>query len=236
MKQNSKKRIVPMLFALLVVLTLVSCCFLGSTFARYTSTSTGTVSVGIAKWDIDFDGQNDESTDATTVTFDKISPDDAVWAAGTDRTHETSTVLAATIVNKSDVAADITVSLGTTPVYNSTSGPITQWAQDGITAGGDAASWLEATSVIKIQFAADTTGSGTVAESAWKDYGESISFNDIRAIDGAVYVYVRVLWDTYDAAGQIASDALDTWFGENVASVSCEISYVAVQSSELPTA
>ena len=51
MKQKS--RIVSKLFAALVILTLISCCFLGSTFARYTSKSTGTASVGVAKWDVD---------------------------------------------------------------------------------------------------------------------------------------------------------------------------------------
>ena len=37
---------------ILVVLTLLSCCFLGSTFARYTSGGTGTATVQVAKWDV----------------------------------------------------------------------------------------------------------------------------------------------------------------------------------------
>ena len=50
-----KKRIVSKLILALVVLTAISCCFLGSTFARYTSGGSGASSVDVAKWDVQFD-------------------------------------------------------------------------------------------------------------------------------------------------------------------------------------
>ena len=49
---TKKKNLIARICGLLIVLTLISCCFLGSTFARYTSTGTGTASVAVAKWDI----------------------------------------------------------------------------------------------------------------------------------------------------------------------------------------
>ena len=235
MKQNSKKRIVPMLFALLVVLTLVSCCFLGSTFARYTSTGTGSASAEVAKWEIELNG-DDITEGADEVTLDKISPDDAAWATDLDRVHASEGVLAATIVNKSDVMADIGVTLGDAPVYYGVNGSgIVGWSERGISRGDVLPSYLETKTTIQVQFAADTKG--LVDDSTdWKGYGETVTIENIAANDGAVYVYVRIVWDTMDNLGQITSDAIDTWLGQNVTKVSCNLSYVAVQSSELPTA
>ena len=48
MKKIKTKRIV----VLMLALTLLTCCFVGSTFAKYTSTATGSDSVTVAKWDI----------------------------------------------------------------------------------------------------------------------------------------------------------------------------------------
>lgn len=235
MKQNSKKRIVPMLFALLVVLTLVSCCFLGSTFARYTSTGTGSASAEVAKWEIELNG-DDITEGADEVTLDKISPDDAAWAEGLDRVHVSEGVLVATIVNRSEVAADISISLSNTPVFYGTEGNVFEgWnSEGGITAGGPSASYAEAYNTIRIQFAYDLTGNGPDQDTTWYNYNATVTVRDIIPTDGAVYVYARVIWDTQDGLGQVNSDKLDTYLGQNITSVSCEISYVAVQSSELP--
>lgn len=53
---TNKKSIVSKLLLGLVLLTLISCCFLGSTFARYTSGGSGSASTGIANWSIDITG------------------------------------------------------------------------------------------------------------------------------------------------------------------------------------
>ena len=233
MKQNSKKRIVPMLFALLVVLTLVSCCFLGSTFARYTSTGTGSASAEVAKWEIELNG-DDITEGADEVTLDKISPDDAAWATGRDRVHASEGVLAATIVNASDVKADIGVTLQLPDFLGDDTYEITGWDNEkGIAGTNGVPSYQEAYTTIQVQFAADTRG--LVDEStAWKNYGETVTVENVAEHDGAVYVYVRIVWDTHDDYGQVLSDKLDTWLGQNVTKVSCKLSYVAVQSSELP--
>ena len=233
MKQNSKKRIVPMLFALLVVLTLVSCCFLGSTFARYTSTGTGSASAEVAKWDIDFNGSNTENGE-TDIEIGKLSPDDAAWTEGLNRVHVIDNAqVAMAILNKSDVAADITVTIGAAPVfYGVDDSDIAGWSVTGISQGDSLPSYLEAYSTIQLQFAI-TNGSTPDGSTLWHNYGASVTQYDV-ATNGGVYVWVRAVWDTLDDLGQITSDAIDTWLGQNVTKVSCNLSYVAVQSSELP--
>ena len=53
---TQRKSIGAKLFIALIALTLISCCFLGSTFARYTSGGKGSASTGVAKWSIDVTG------------------------------------------------------------------------------------------------------------------------------------------------------------------------------------
>lgn len=224
-----------MLFALLVVLTLVSCCFLGSTFARYTSTGTGSASAEVAKWDIDFNGSNTENGE-TDIEIGKLSPDDAAWTEGLNRVHVIDNAqVAMAILNKSDVAADITVTIGAAPVfYGVDDSDIAGWSVTGISQGDSLPSYLEAYSTIQLQFAI-TNGSTPDGSTLWHNYGASVTQYDV-ATNGGVYVWVRAVWDTLDDLGQITSDAIDTWLGQNVTKVSCNLSYVAVQSSELPTA
>ena len=54
--------------------------------------------------------------------------------------------------------------------------------------------------------------------------------------NAAIYVYAVLTWTTDDtntsAAGGWYGDALDTWVGENVAGVSYEVTYTAVQASQ----
>lgn len=89
----TKKNIFSKLFVALVVLTLISCCFLGSTFARYTSEGTGSASVEVANWKIDVTGGGTEG--ATEVSFtQQLSPS---AEDGTGRVNSTGRILVATI-------------------------------------------------------------------------------------------------------------------------------------------
>ena len=106
-----KKRIVSKLILALVVLTAISCCFLGSTFARYTSGGTGSATVDVAKWDVQFGAETE-----TPVELGMISPAETAYDAGTHsstpRKNEGEKVLVATITNNSDVEADVTIDIG----------------------------------------------------------------------------------------------------------------------------
>ena len=48
MKKNRTMKIATLMLAL----TLITCCFVGSTFAKYTSEATGTATATVAKWDV----------------------------------------------------------------------------------------------------------------------------------------------------------------------------------------
>lgn len=111
MKQKEKKRIASKLFAALVVLTLISCCFVGTTFARYTSDGSGTATVTVADWNVNVDGTYlDEAN--RTMTFGKLSPDHTQANTGTNTAGQQSI----TITNGStDVHALVTVTVGSTP-------------------------------------------------------------------------------------------------------------------------
>ena len=50
MKKTKTMRIA----VLMLALTLLTCCFVGSTFAKYTSEATGSATVSVAKWEIEY--------------------------------------------------------------------------------------------------------------------------------------------------------------------------------------
>lgn len=104
MKQ--KTRIASKLFAALVVLTLISCCFLGTTMARYTTSNSGVASVDVALWNITFTGN---ATDESTFSFGDLSPAMEKYD-GTARTNSTNPELIVSITNNSDVSAKVKVS------------------------------------------------------------------------------------------------------------------------------
>ena len=67
---NTRKRSSMMvrLVAVLAVTMMFTMCFVGGTFAKYTSSATGTDSATVAKWDIKVGGTNIATND--TFTFD----------------------------------------------------------------------------------------------------------------------------------------------------------------------
>lgn len=87
MKQ--KTRIASKLFAALVVLTLISCCFLGTTFARYTSTSTGEAMIHVANWSINSDLiDHDDQTNGAQFSFGDLSADDTSYEEVVDAAYD----------------------------------------------------------------------------------------------------------------------------------------------------
>ena len=237
MKQNEKKkRVISALFAALVVLTLISCCFLGTTFARYSSSSSGSGSAGVALWDISITG-NGAGDNTAALDSTKISPDiENDFSAATDQRVNTSgKILIATISNNGEVAADVSVSLNalTFELKGGSS------YGDGINTenwnSGDAkASQWQVGQVLTAKLYWDDS-------TTYSDGGEVSGKTQLAAKgDGtadSVYIFVELTWtsmDTYYQNENVA-DAIDTWIGENVTKINCSFSYTAVQASELPT-
>ena len=236
---TKKKNIASKLVLVLFVLTLISCCLLGSTFARYVSGGTGSASVGIAKWDVDI-----TNSDSTTATFGSLSPSKDAFSDTAARSHKTKKVQVASITNNGDVSAIVTVASGTI-VLNlgyTAEGAQYSFATDKAYTTENAES---------VQFDPNYGASkeqaeglftialyqGENAEAATK-ITDAITLN---ADGGSVKIWAELTWTSADkmsnqATNAAYADAIDTWVGAHVASVSCDITYTAVQGSELPNA
>ncbi len=232
---TKRKGVISKVFVVLVVLTLLSCCFLGSTFARYTSGGTGTATVQVAKWDV----KNTQGS--MDVSFTKLSPDDAEYGSVGKREHGTGKVKVAAILNSGDVNADVTL------FAEDEDEIITCGAAygDGI-AIDDAGTITQAPSEenVKSLFSVvlyytddDTNG----VKSNFTTYDLSADESPVIELTPgkAVYIYAEVFWTTNESINSdagLTADALDTWVGQYVSSVTYTISYRAVQGSELPGA
>lgn len=233
MEKSDKKRILTRVLIVIAALTLLSCCFLGSTFARYVTSADGSAQVNVAKWDLSMTANGNT---AVVVGGDdaKLSPDVADFADG-NRIHKHAGALAMTIRNNGDVAADVDVTFSVKGYQDTNGSWFTGWSTSGIENDEDVPSETEATSTLKIQVAVTTSSTLPAADASdWKDYG-TVSVNNVAAKGGVVYVYIRAVWDTMDDLGEATSDKIDTWLGENISAVVADISYSAVQASELPT-
>ncbi len=234
MKQ--KRKILPKLFAALVVLTLISCCFLGTTFARYTSTGENIASVEVANWNITFTNASNQSLDEN-IKFGQLSPSMADAGADTTRSNSTAPKLVAVIKNNSEVDAKVSVTVG----------DLTLSALQGSLTYGSASDTANPTEdQVKALFKIELYYHDTSAEiGSTKDLNK-ITLNDGKAdvktlttgSNAAIYLYAVLTWTTDDtntsAAGGWDGDALDTWAGENVAGVSYAVTYTAVQASQTP--
>ncbi len=214
---TKRKSLASKLFLLIVLLTLISCCFLGSTFARYTSGGSGTATLSVAKWNIEGPAEGEMD-----VTFSKLSPSKDEYVS-TARTHSTGRELAATIVNKSDVDALVTLTADNEQLTNILGNSWGDYSED----------------VIKGLFAIKIyTNTENKAEGA-TEYTSAVKLtaasDGTAQAGGTLYVYVEVTWtsDTEGVTGDEA-DKRDTWVGENISAVSYTLSYKAVQDSELP--
>ena len=213
---TQKRKLVSKLFVAVVVLTLVSCCFLASTFARYTSGGSGTGTVNVATWKITGKGTGDAGE--INATFNKLSPSKAAYV-DTARTHSTAPVLVATIKNTGDVDALVTLTTGESTI----TAPAGGWVDYTESA-------IEGLFTIKLYTSTEEEVSPAVGDLT----AYTVALN-VPATSGTLYVYAVVTWTSDDETVKgAAADTRDTWVGENVTGVSFDISYTAVQDSQLP--
>lgn len=224
----TKKRVTTTLFIALVVLTLISCCFLGSTFARYVSEGNGAASVTVADWAVDFGVKGSDVGGTTTVTFSDLSPDMSTYKAGSPRTHGSAFTHLATIKNTGDVAAKITLTRGATAITKVGNAP----------SSGSAPDYYDDTTLAAL-FELDLYVSATELSAA--DAGalwDGSKTYELPATTGTLYIYGVANWNTDDTDSAddegAAADAKDTYAGMYVESVNWSLGYKAEQASEQP--
>lgn len=217
---TQKRKLVSKLFVAVVVLTLVSCCFLASTFARYTSRGDGTGTVKVATWKITGEGTGDAGK--IEAKFNKLSPSKDPYN-NTPRTNSTAPVLVATITYEIDVNGILTLTVGEET--------ITKTAENWGTYDEEQIKGL-----FDIQLYLSNATASNVESLAGKEVASDAE-TAVTAGSGTYYVYAVVTW-TSDVGGKTGTDAdaRDTWVGANVTSVGYELSYTFVQNSEAPNA
>ena len=212
---TQKKSIASKLLLAAIALTLISFCFLGSTFARYTSSSSGSASLNVAKWEVSM------PADSTDVKFGQLSPSMDPYA-DTPRTNSTGKIPVATITNSGDVDALVTVSAVEPPSL---------WNGDSEVSECGSYTKGEIQGLFSIKLYKGTSDSDTSTVTVLQ------SEENVAADGGTLYIFAEVTWTSDDeTVFGTAADARDTWVGQNVTKVSYNISYTAVQNSELPKA
>ena len=206
MEKSDKKRILTRVLIVIAALTLLSCCFLGSTFAKYVTSANGSGTVGIANWDVSVTAEA-----SGNYTFSNLSPD----IDGTE--HSTGWVKVASLTNKGEVDADVTIT---------GSGDVTtamvklletkKSEAEGSDLYGDCYSDTMLGNTFKIELA--STATGTTLNSSFT----------LSKTNGSQDVYARVTWTT-------TTDAIDTWYGTYLESITVTFSFSAVQAEEVPT-
>lgn len=229
---TKRKGIVSKVVLVLVVLTLISGCFVGTTLARYASQGSGSATTSVANWRVSITGG--AVSGSASMAFSDLSPSDEEWSSsGATRKHSTGKKLVATIVNAGEVDATVTVRVDTTvdnvKVY-------------GLESDSNAASTTEVSSwgeyskatVLGLFTVSLYYGTTKEADKATNTITSGTALSTLE--DGETYyIYAEVTWTTADSGEDgTKGDALDTWVGNNVGSIVYNLSYTAVQASEVP--
>lgn len=253
-KKKSVSRVIVRAALILLLLTLISGCFLGSTFARYVSKGDDSFSAGIAKWEIEGAA---EGSGGILTNLNEFSPNMAEYDSSTDRSRSV-TVDLFTITNSGDVAAYIKIDLGTTAtLYSDTNGESTVTIPPSPTTGNDAyapdQNELNAIFTVKVAPAtvAETNGnSGGNSSTAAQTGPSSSDYAGMYYLpaDHTLTVKGTVTWRTdldsdknpSDNIGDwggitvVDADLRDTWIAQNAVAVGWSYTWYAVQGNELP--
>lgn len=173
MKKNNSMRIA----IVVIALTLITSCFVGSTFAKYTATVTANDTANVAKWDIKVNN-GQIATDTPSFTFDLFSnpvKDTDGTSNETDVTNGliapgTSGSISLVIKNDSDVTANYAITL-----------------VEEIVNGGTAVT----TSPIEYQVVA---GTGAAAADGWGNAATKLNISSADLAVGAEAVTYTVYW------------------------------------------
>ncbi len=243
---KARKGIMWSLIAVLAAL-LVALAVVGVTFARYSSSGSGSGSASVAQWDVSV---VDAASGEGTVMADAFSPEASEYDGETVRHNESGRILVATIQNGGKVDAEVTVSGGTTLTYtfyddNCANGCVANGVYSSSTCS-DYAAVAGAEGYCDFCYGYQTLGYGSELSSHFTValYQNSEADNAANATTlgtaetveagGSMYIYAEITWtsDAGTVTGS-AADAFDTWCGHYLKSISFDLTYEAVQVSDL---
>lgn len=219
---TKRKSVVSKLLLLVALMTLVSCCFLGSTFARYISTGTGTATIQVAKWAI-----NVGETGSGAAKFDKLSPSMDPYDGSTVRTNTSGKILVASMSNGGEVDALVKFTVGEEVEVACNAAYGQGVATDGIPTED------EVKEVFSVKFYYATENSAAAATNEITDKG--VTLNAAGGQMTAIYIYAEATWtsDTKTITGKQA-DLRDTYIGKYVTNVVFSYTWEAAQATERP--
>ena len=218
---TKRKSVVSKLLLLVALMTIVSCCFLGSTFARYISTGTGTATIPVAKWSIKVG-----DTGSGAAQFAKLSPLAAPYEEGTVRANTSGKIFVAYMSNGGDVDALVEFTMGEVNVTSDAPFGTQGVATDGIPTED------EVKEVFSVKFYYATTND---AAAATEIPAGGVTLNAAGGKTTKIFIFAEATWtsDTKTITGNQA-DLRDTYIGEHIANVVCSYTWEAVQSTDLP--
>lgn len=220
---TKRKSVVSKLLLLVALMTLVSCCFLGSTFARYISTGTGTATIQVAKWAI-----NVGDTGSGAAQFNKLSPLAVEYDGTNPRTNPSGKILVASMSNAGDVDALVKFTVDEVNV-----------ASDAAFGKGVAVDGIptadEVKAVFDVKFYYATSNDADAATNEITD--EGITLTAAGGHMTAIYIYAEATWTSDTVTDNITGDKADlrdTYIGKYVTNVVYNYTWEAAQATKLP--
>ena len=232
-KKLEKKSVLKKLTIGIAAMALISCAFVGGTFARYTTGEKEIPGgVNVADWKIEV---IEDAADIFEFTPDMDEYDSA---PRTKTVTEGGKILE--IKNSGKVAATVTIKVDTASyVMEDKEGNPAQFPQYSVVDGEAVnAAWQNVDSVDDIFTINDLTVqySGSTSAATGNTQGSVTTYEiTLEAGESVIVSIGKVIW-TSDLSNEngFDGDARDTWIGENISQIGYKMTWSAVQAEEIP--
>lgn len=252
-QKKSTSKVIVRSALILLLLTLISGCFLGSTFARYVSKGEGDLSAGVAEWKITETVSAGEGGTLTALSLFTPSMTEFT-SSSAPRSRKVENLTLITITNGGDVAAYVSVSVGNEVTLYNGDGKIdltTTLPEKTLGVSNDYAPTKDESNLIftlttSLSYSQAEGNDGqtpTGGQQTGGDYDGMYLLHpgDTLTVTGTVTWTTDVQGDATDLISGflpdlnvVEADIRDTWIGESVTSIGWDYSWYAIQAEELP--
>lgn len=237
-KKLEKKSVLKKLTIGIAAMALISCAFVGGTFARYTTGEKEIPGgVNVADWKIEV---IEDAADIFEFT-PNMNAYDSGSGVRTKTVTEGGKILE--IKNSGKVAAAVTIKVDTNSyVMEDKEGNPAEFPKYSVVNGEAVnAEWEKVTSVSNIFTLGDLTVqySGSTSAATGDKQGTVTTYTiTLKAGESVIVSIGKVVW-TSDLTGDgenisTYGDLRDTWIGENISQIGYKMTWSAVQAEELP--